>query len=313
MAKLTAEQIKEAKIQGFLHDKNTEDKFNGRVVTGNGKITSEELSTVAEAAEKFGSGEVTLTTRLTMEIQGVDYENIKPLQEFLGKKGLYTGGTGEGRVRPVVCCKGTTCKYGLIDTFTLSEEIHKRFFVGYKDVALPHKFKMAVGGCPNNCVKPDLNDLGVIGQRVPTVDVSKCKGCGKCRIEISCPIGASKKVDGRITFDPEICNHCGRCKDMCPFKAYDNYTDGYKIYLGGRWGKKFAKGNFISKIFTDKDEVLDVVENSILFFKDNAFKGERFAECIERIGFETVEKTILSGDCLARKEEILSAPIKTRE
>ena len=32
---------------------------------------------------------------------------------------------------------------------------------------LPHKFKIAVGGCPNNCVKPDLNDLGIVGQRVP--------------------------------------------------------------------------------------------------------------------------------------------------
>ena len=34
-------------------------------------------------------------------------------------------------------------------------------------VKLPHKFKIAVGGCPNNCVKPNLNDLGIIGQRVP--------------------------------------------------------------------------------------------------------------------------------------------------
>ena len=229
MAKLTAEQIKEAKIQGFLHDKNTEDKFNGRVVTGNGKITSEELSTVAEAAEKFGSGEVTLTTRLTMEIQGVDYENIKPLQEFLGKKGLYTGGTGEGRVRPVVCCKGTTCKYGLIDTFTLSEEIHKRFFVGYKDVALPHKFKMAVGGCPNNCVKPDLNDLGVIGQRVPTVDVEKCKGCGKCaRL---CPLGNIRMEEGRPHWG-DRCTHCMACLCGCPTGAieYGRATKGKERY-----------------------------------------------------------------------------------
>ena len=313
MAKLTAEQIKTAKTQGFLHDKTTEDKFNGRVITKNGRVTSSDLETIAQAAKKFGSGEVTLTTRLTMEIQGISYENIEPLNKFLSENNLYTGGTGECRIRPVVCCKGTTCKYGLIDTFSLSEEIHERFFAGYKDVVLPHKFKMAVGGCPNNCVKPDLNDLGIIGQRVPAVDVEKCRGCGKCRIEMSCPVGASKKSEGKITFDPEICNHCGRCKDMCPFRAYDNYTDGYKIYLGGRWGKKFAKGRFISKIFTDKQEVLDVVENAILFFKDRGFKGERFAECIERIGFETVEKEILSGGCLARKVEILAAPVKTKE
>ena len=66
-------------------------------------------------------------------------------------------------MRPVVSCKGTTCQYGLIDTFALSEEIHERFYHGYSSVKLPHKFKIAVGGCPNNCVKPDLNDLGIIG------------------------------------------------------------------------------------------------------------------------------------------------------
>ncbi len=102
-----------------------------------------------------------------------------------------TGGTGS-KVRPVVSCKGTTCQYGLIDTFALSEEIHERFFLGYNDVLLPHKFKIAVGGCPNNCVKPDLNDLGIVGLRVPEVDIDKCKGCKRCKIETTCPVGAAK-------------------------------------------------------------------------------------------------------------------------
>ena len=111
-----------------------------------------------------------MTSRLTMEIQGVPFDNIEPLREYLMQAGLETGGTGS-KVRPVVSCKGTTCQYGLIDTFALSEEIHERFFHGYSSVKLPHKFKIAVGGCPNNCVKPDLNDLGIIGQRVPQIDL----------------------------------------------------------------------------------------------------------------------------------------------
>ena len=40
---------------------------------------------------------------------------------------------------------------------------------------LPHKFKIAVGGCPNNCVKPNLNDLGIIGQRIPHFKAELCK------------------------------------------------------------------------------------------------------------------------------------------
>ena len=65
-----------------------------------------------------------MTSRLTVEIQGVPFDNIEPLREFLAQNGLETGGTGS-KVRPVVSCKGTTCQYGLIDTFALSEEIHE--------------------------------------------------------------------------------------------------------------------------------------------------------------------------------------------
>ena len=114
------------KALGFLKDKRTPDKFNGRVITRNGKITAEEAHTIAEAAQLYGSGEVTMTSRLTMEIQGVPYDNIEPLREYLMQAGLEMGGTGS-KVRPVVSCKGTTCQYGLIDTFALSEEIHERF------------------------------------------------------------------------------------------------------------------------------------------------------------------------------------------
>ena len=82
-----------------------------------------------------------------MEIQGVAFEKIQPLLDFLEQHGLQTGGTG-AKVRPVVSCKGTTCQYGLIDTFALSERIHHAFYEGYHGVKLPHKFKIAVGGCP---------------------------------------------------------------------------------------------------------------------------------------------------------------------
>ena len=147
--KLTPEQIKKVKSLGCLRDKRFEDIFNVRVITGNGKITSAEHKAVAEAAEIFGSSEITLTGRMTLEIQGVPYDKIPSLIMYLKDRGLQTGGTG-AKVRPVVSCKGTTCQFGLIDTFSLNQKIHERFFVGYGDVALPHKFKIAVGGCPND-------------------------------------------------------------------------------------------------------------------------------------------------------------------
>lgn len=302
---VSKEDVARVKGLGCLWDKTTPDSFNCRVVTRNGKITAEEAKAIAEASQRFGSGEIAMTSRLTIEIQRVSYDNIEPMRAFLREYGLETGGTGP-KVRPVVSCKGTTCQYGLIDTFGLSEEIHNRFYVGYHDVKLPHKFKIGVGGCPNNCVKPDINDLGIIGQKVPSVDLNKCRGCKKCQVELNCPIKAAKVVDGKINIPENECNHCGRCDGKCPFEAVSDYTNGYRIYIGGRWGKKVGRGTPLDKIFTDREEVLNTVEKAILFFREQGNPGERFADVVQRIGFLNVQKQLLSDDILERKADILA-------
>ncbi|MGN0596005.1 MAG: FAD-dependent oxidoreductase [Ruminiclostridium sp.] len=290
--KLSPEEIKRVKALGCLQDKRYPDVFNVRVITKNGKITAADQYAIAKAAEKFGSGEVTMTSRLTLEIQGVHYGDIEETIAFLNENNLLTGGTGS-LVRPVVSCKGTTCQYGLIDTFGLSEKIHERFYLGYHNVTLPHKFKIAVGGCPNNCVKPDLNDLGVVGQRVPVVNSDLCKGCKKCQVEQNCPIKSAKLTDGKLVIGAD-CNNCGRCRGKCPFGAIPEYTDGYKVYIGGRWGKKFANGRPLDKIFTSEEEVMELIENAILLFRDEGISGERFADTIARLGFDYVQDKLLN-------------------
>ena len=305
-AKLPPEEMKRVKGLGCLWDKRTPDVFNVRVITRNGKITTEEHRTIAEAAERFGSGEITMTTRLTMEIQGVPYANIDELLAFLGQHGLTTGGTGS-LVRPVVSCKGTTCQYGLIDTYGLSEKIHERFYLGYHKVTLPHKFKIAVGGCPNNCVKPNLNDLGIVGQRVPVVNPDLCRNCKICQVEKACPIHSAAIVDGKINLGAD-CNSCGRCKNKCPFGAIEDYQDGYRVYIGGRWGKKFAHGQPLDHLFTSEEEVLDVIERAILFFRSEGITGERFADTVTRLGFDYTQDKLLHAEI--DKSAILEKKVK---
>lgn len=304
---LPPEEIKRVKGLGCLQDKRYTDIFNVRVITRNGRISSEEQHTIAEAAEKFGSGAVTMTTRLTLEIQGVKYENIQPLIDFLAEHGLSTGGTGSF-VRPVVSCKGTTCQYGLADTFGLSEKIHERFYVGYHGVTLPHKFKICVGGCPNNCAKPSLNDLGIVGQKVPMINYAKCRGCKKCQVVENCPIKTAEVMDGKIHVDPNACNNCGRCAGKCPFGAFEEYQYGFRVYIGGRWGKKIAHGKPLTKIFTSEEEVMNVVEKAILLFRDEGISGERFADTVNRLGFDYVNEKLISGNI--DKTAILGKTVK---
>ena len=298
--KLTPKQIKEVKSQGFLHTKDG--NFSMRIITVNGVLTSKQMQNLCEVAEKFGNGKISFTSRLTVELPGIKYEDIETVKEYVAKDGMSTGGTGS-KVRPVVACKGTVCHFGNIDTQGIAAKIHHDYYEGWRQVTLPHKFKIAVGGCPNNCVKPDLNDIGIIGQRTPVPLSDKCRGCNICVKE--CPIHSATLVDKKFVHDPSTCNNCGRCVKACPFGAID-CVDGYKVYIGGRWGKRVAQGKALSVLLHSEEEVVKMVEKAILFFKAYGTKGERFADVVNRIGFEETEHILLADDLLQKKDEILS-------
>ena len=294
MATLTIsnEEEKRVKALGFLSNKGT-DAFSGRVITRNGMVTADEMRCMVEAAEKYGNGNLSLTTRLTVECQGIPFEQIDNFRTHLATAGLETGGTG-AKVRPIISCKGSTCQYGLIDTFWLSREIHERFYTGLGDLALPHKFKIAVGGCPNNCMKPDLNDLGIIGQSVPVVNPELCKNCKICGVKKNCGIEAVQLDNGVIGINREKCKNCGLCIGKCPFDAVVGGEIGYQIVIGGRWGKQVAIGKPLRRIFTEPEDVLKLVEKIIFFYQEQGLPKERFAQTIARLGFETVEAMLLA-------------------
>ncbi len=232
----TQDEIKAFKGKGWLLNKGT-DTFSARVVTVNGKVTSEQLHAVADAARQFGRGEVTFTSRMTIEVLGIPAEKTGEFEAALAKVNLTIGGTGP-RVRPVTSCKGTVCLHGLIDTFTLSQKIHERFYVGWHGVKLPGKFKIAVGGCPNNCIKPNLNDIGISGAVLP---------------------GGKR---------------------------------GYKITLGGHWGRTGDAGTPIPTVLESEEEVLGFIDRTLAFYRDNGQPGERFFKTLARIGFDEALKMI---------------------
>lgn len=151
--------------------------FFGQDVTVAGLFTPDNLHAIAECAEKFGNGKVIFTSRLAAEIVGIPFERIPEAEEFMAKRNLHFGGTG-AKVRPLTACKGTTCVYGNIDTQALAKVLFDRFYIGMGDVKLPHKFKIGVGGCPNSCMKPSLNDVGIEGCKAVFLLIPReCRGC----------------------------------------------------------------------------------------------------------------------------------------
>lgn len=310
MANLKPNDIARVKAMGFLINRGTE-CFSGRIVAPGTVFTAEDFSNIAKLAEKYGNGKVICTSRLAVEVPGIPYEKIEDAQEFAKAHGMRFGGTGN-KIRPVAACKGTTCVYGNCDTQAIAKKIHEDYYLGWNNVALPHKFKITVGGCPNSCMKPSLNDFGVEGHKIPVYNEDDCRGCKVCMIEKSCPMKAAKLSDGKLAIDDEICKTCGVCTGKCPFKAisYESETL-YQIYVGGTWGKRTRKGTPLSRLVTE-DEIFPLLEKTMLWFKENAYLKERLGMAIDRIGAEAFESAIMGNDLLDRKEEILAKEILQR-
>ena len=55
-------------------------------------------------------------------------------------------------------------------------------------------------------------------------------------------------------------------------------------------------GRPLSVLFTSEEEVLDAIERAIILFRDEGIKGERFADTINRLGFEYVEAKIIADN-----------------
>ena len=226
----------------------------------------------------------------------------------MADNGLSFGGTG-AKIRPITACKGTTCVFGNIDTHKMAEELFSKFYIGMRDVKLPHKFKIGVGGCPNSCMKPSLNDVGIEGCRQTSFNAELCRGCSVCAVERGCPSGAVSR-DGSVAYvDKDKCTKCGVCVGKCPFGAVPKDAEAMcRVFVGGTWGKTQRMGTLLNKLYTP-EEIPTVVEKVILWYKENGYAKERLGATVDRLGVEALQAAIDSDDLILRKNQIIVAPV----
>lgn len=128
-----------------------------------GVYTVKQLKAFADIAQKHSRGSLHATVRQGLEIPFIKYEDIPQIEKELISVGILTGTSGP-RLRATTVCPGNNwCKQGLINTFRLAERIENELGLkcGYD---LPHKFKIAVSGCPNGCTRPQSSEIGIHGQ-----------------------------------------------------------------------------------------------------------------------------------------------------
>jgi len=256
-----------------------------RIVGGN--LTVAQVHKIAEVAEKYGSGNIHLSTRQGVEIQNVRHEDAELAIRDLKSVGIDMGACGP-RVRIVVACPGEAiCKWGIIETKELAEYLDEKYY----KVETPHKFKMGVTGCPHNCAKASENDLSLMGGILPKWSSKGCIHCDLC-VNI-CPTTAIYKENNKYKLDLEKCINCSLCTASCPTSTWLVKAKGFKLLIGGTMGKIPRIASQLKELIVDREELNKLMEASLKYYQKHGRKKERFAQTIERIGLAKVKEEIL--------------------
>jgi len=262
------------------------DLFVVRLRVPCGNLTSKQLSGIAHLAEKYATGTVHITIRQGIQIPNVDIHQLDAITKELEDNGTPPGSCGP-RIRNIVSCPGNSeCNYGVIDTYGMGDLLDKEFF----GEDMPVKIKFAVTGCPNSCAKPQENDLGVMGIRMPAINTEACSGCGTCTF--MCPEKAIVLENEKIKILWDKCNLCGACVGTCPSDLITEEWTGYKILVGGKIGKHPKLGTELIDVKSPQEAVA-IFRKIINWAKKNAKTGERLGICLDRVGFEKFKNEVL--------------------
>lgn len=273
---------------GMIQQKQKE-YFALRLRAVGGDLTPTQFRKVAEVAETYGDSKIHLTTRQGIEIHNVHHTKLINAKEELSKARISMGACGP-RVRIVVACPGAaTCRWGIIDTKSISKYIDRIYF----GVETPHKFKFGITGCPHNCAKASENDIGIMGAILPKWLSGECSDCDLC-INL-CPTGAIYKENDEYRLNEEKCIYCSICTSSCPTEAWTPDISGFLLLIGGTMGKIPRLATRVGGIIQDQDILKKAVAVSLEYYQKNGRKKERFGHSIDRIGVDKVIGDILNG------------------
>jgi dissimilatory sulfite reductase (desulfoviridin) alpha/beta subunit len=263
------------------------DKFSMRLGVVGGQLTAAQLQTITEIAKKYGKGYIHLTCRQGVEIPFISLEDVDAVKADLAKGGVNPGVCGP-RVRTVTACQGSgICPSAAIETTGLAGELSARYF----GRELPHKFKIGITGCKNNCLKAEENDLGIKGGVLPEWKADACTYCGLC--EAVCPVKviAVDKEKSKLTFNSEGCTYCGKCVKTCPSDAWTG-KNGYVLSFGGMYGNDIKTGLSFVPIIFEKDKLFKVADATLKFFETHGKPSERLGKTLARVGEAELKKAV---------------------
>lgn len=263
-ARKTTIDLNNLKSGGFIKERG-KDLFTVRLRVPGGRLPVSRLKKIAEVADKFGKEFVHLSVRQSIELININFNDFDAVVAELGEGDQKVASCG-ARVRVPVACGG--CEYnpnGLVDTQRSAMEVDQKLFGTETN---HHKFKVAFSGCPFDCPKAAINDVGFIGAIRPELDPEECISCGLCAK--SCTEGAiAMGEDGKPTFSPDRCRWCGDCVKVCPTEAWKAVKKGYTVRIGGKWGRHPLIGTLYAT-FLPEEKVVEFIAEVLAWYKTKA-------------------------------------------
>ncbi|OYY95470.1 MAG: nitrite reductase large subunit [Hydrogenophilales bacterium 28-61-23] len=124
-----------------------------------GLTNPKELRAIADVAEKFNVPEVKVTGGQRIDLFGVKKEDLPAMWKDLSDAGFVSGHAYGKALRTVKTCVGSDwCRFGTQDSTGLGVKLEQMTWGSWT----PHKYKMAVSGCPRNCAEATIKDFGVV-------------------------------------------------------------------------------------------------------------------------------------------------------
>jgi nitrite reductase [NAD(P)H] large subunit len=124
-----------------------------------GLTNPKELRAIADVAEKFKVPEVKVTGGQRIDLFGIKKEDLPAVWKDLSDAGFVSGHAYGKALRTVKTCVGSQwCRFGTQDSTGLGVKLEQMTWGSW----MPHKFKLAVSGCPRNCAEATVKDFGVV-------------------------------------------------------------------------------------------------------------------------------------------------------